>query len=188
MAMPRLPTMPCCTRLMTCLAHALDLPGIQRIEATGYCAAGLASTITGSLRQTCRKSSVAVLRARLRRPLSRAARHQPRLRSLSSGTAARLPLDLPSPPSVPGTGATPRSGGGLNAQGGVVGASFAIGGINPLLKSPKSDVLVRYAGAEAYWLSCRERGLQRLPLLRHRRQRQLHRERFLWGGHQLLCG
>jgi len=30
--------------------------------------------------------------------------------------------------------------GGLNAQGGVVGASFAIGGINPLLKSPKADV------------------------------------------------
>jgi hypothetical protein len=30
--------------------------------------------------------------------------------------------------------------GGLNAQGGVVGANFAIGGINPLLKSPKSDI------------------------------------------------
>lgn len=30
--------------------------------------------------------------------------------------------------------------GGLNAQGGVVGASFAIGGINPLLKSPKADL------------------------------------------------
>jgi hypothetical protein len=30
--------------------------------------------------------------------------------------------------------------GGLNAQGGVVGASFNIGGINPLLKSPKSDI------------------------------------------------
>jgi hypothetical protein len=30
--------------------------------------------------------------------------------------------------------------GGLNAQGGVVGASFSIGGINPLLKSPKAAV------------------------------------------------
>ena len=30
--------------------------------------------------------------------------------------------------------------GGLNAQGGVVGANFAIGGINPLLKSPKADI------------------------------------------------
>jgi hypothetical protein len=32
------------------------------------------------------------------------------------------------------------TGGGLNAQGGVVGAGFAIGGINPLLKSPKSNI------------------------------------------------
>jgi hypothetical protein len=31
--------------------------------------------------------------------------------------------------------------GGLNAQGGVVGASFAIGGINPLLKSPKANIV-----------------------------------------------
>jgi hypothetical protein len=30
--------------------------------------------------------------------------------------------------------------GGLNAQGGVVGTSFSIGGINPLLKSPKADI------------------------------------------------
>jgi len=30
--------------------------------------------------------------------------------------------------------------GGLNAQGGVVGASFSIGGIDPLLKSPKSNI------------------------------------------------
>jgi hypothetical protein len=30
--------------------------------------------------------------------------------------------------------------GGLNAQGGVVGASFDIGGINPLLKSPKANI------------------------------------------------
>ncbi len=30
--------------------------------------------------------------------------------------------------------------GGLNSQGGVVGANFSIGGINPRLKSPKSDI------------------------------------------------
>lgn len=30
--------------------------------------------------------------------------------------------------------------GGLNTQGGVTGANFAIGGINPLLKSPKSNI------------------------------------------------
>jgi hypothetical protein len=30
--------------------------------------------------------------------------------------------------------------GGLNAQGGVVGANFSIGGIDPLVKSPKADV------------------------------------------------
>jgi hypothetical protein len=30
--------------------------------------------------------------------------------------------------------------GGLNAQGGVPGANFAIGGINPLLKSPKANI------------------------------------------------
>jgi hypothetical protein len=30
--------------------------------------------------------------------------------------------------------------GGLNAQGGVPGANFAIGGINPLLRSPKADI------------------------------------------------
>ncbi len=30
--------------------------------------------------------------------------------------------------------------GGLNSQGGVVGARFNIGGINPLLKSPKADI------------------------------------------------
>jgi hypothetical protein len=48
---------------------------------------------------------------------------------------------------VLGTGSKPPFGftfptfqGGLNAQGGVVGASFSIGGINPLLKSPKADV------------------------------------------------
>jgi hypothetical protein len=46
-----------------------------------------------------------------------------------------------------GTGSTPPFGftfptftGGLNAQGGVVGTGFSIGGINPLLKSPVADV------------------------------------------------
>lgn len=34
----------------------------------------------------------------------------------------------------------PTFNGGLNAQGGVVGANFAIGGINPLLKSPKANI------------------------------------------------
>jgi hypothetical protein len=46
-----------------------------------------------------------------------------------------------------GTGGAPPYGftfptfqGGLNSQGGVVGARFNIGAINPLLKSPKSDI------------------------------------------------
>jgi hypothetical protein len=34
----------------------------------------------------------------------------------------------------------PHFTGGLNAQGGVVGANFAIGGINPHLRSPKADI------------------------------------------------
>lgn len=34
----------------------------------------------------------------------------------------------------------PTFSGGLNAQGGVVGANFAIGGIDPLLKSPKANI------------------------------------------------
>ena len=34
----------------------------------------------------------------------------------------------------------PTFSGGLNAQGGVTGANFAIGGINPLLRSPKSNI------------------------------------------------
>ncbi|MDE3187210.1 MAG: TonB-dependent receptor [Acidobacteriota bacterium] len=34
----------------------------------------------------------------------------------------------------------PTFNGGLNAQGGVVGANFSIGGINPLLKSPKANI------------------------------------------------
>jgi hypothetical protein len=56
------------------------------------------------------------------------------------GTDSKPPFGFTFPTFGPGTGPTPQAGGGLNAQGGVVGASFAIGGINPLLKSPKSDV------------------------------------------------
>jgi hypothetical protein len=56
------------------------------------------------------------------------------------GTSSKPPFGFTFPTFGPGTGPTPQSGGGLNAQGGVVGASFAIGGINPLLKSPKADV------------------------------------------------
>jgi len=48
---------------------------------------------------------------------------------------------------VQGTGGKPPYGftfptfqGGLNSQGGVVGARFNIGGINPLLKSPKANI------------------------------------------------
>ncbi len=56
------------------------------------------------------------------------------------GSSSKPPFGFTFPTFGPGTGPTPQSGGGLNAQGGVVGASFAIGGINPLLKSPKSDI------------------------------------------------
>ena len=56
------------------------------------------------------------------------------------GTNSKPPFGFTFPTFGPGTGPTPQQGGGLNAQGGVVGASFAIGGINPLLKSPKSNV------------------------------------------------
>ena len=56
------------------------------------------------------------------------------------GTGSKPPFGFTFPTFGPGTGPTPQQGGGLNAQGGVVGASFAIGGINPLLKSPKSDI------------------------------------------------
>jgi hypothetical protein len=56
------------------------------------------------------------------------------------GTGNKPPFGFTFPTFGPGTGLTPQSGGGLNAQGGVVGASFSIGAINPLLKSPKSDI------------------------------------------------
>lgn len=56
------------------------------------------------------------------------------------GTTSKPPFGFTFPTFGAGTGSTPQSGGGLNSQGGVVGASFAIGGINPLLKSPKSDI------------------------------------------------
>jgi hypothetical protein len=56
------------------------------------------------------------------------------------GNSNKPPFGFTFPTFGAGTGPTPQAGGGLNAQGGVVGAGFAIGGINPLLKSPKSDV------------------------------------------------
>jgi len=56
------------------------------------------------------------------------------------GNSSKPPFGFTFPTFGPGTGPTPQQGGGLNAQGGIVGASFAIGGINPLLKSPTSDV------------------------------------------------
>src|SRR3954447_11420233 len=56
------------------------------------------------------------------------------------GDSNKPPFGFIFPTFGPGTGPTPQSGGGLNAQGGVVGAGFTIGGINPLLRSPKADI------------------------------------------------
>ena len=56
------------------------------------------------------------------------------------GTSNKAPYGFTFPTFGPGTGPNPQSGGGLDAQGGIVGAGFAIGGINPHLKSPKSDI------------------------------------------------
>jgi hypothetical protein len=56
------------------------------------------------------------------------------------GNSSKPPFGFTFPTFGPGTGPNPQSGGGLNSQGGVVGAGFAIGGINPLLKSPKADI------------------------------------------------
>lgn len=58
------------------------------------------------------------------------------------GTAtADAPVFVLGTSSKPPFGFTfPTFQGGLNAQGGVVGASFGIGGINPLLKSPIADI------------------------------------------------
>src|SRR5215472_12488368 len=56
------------------------------------------------------------------------------------GNSNKPPFGFVFPTFGPGTGPTPQSGGGLNAQGGVVGASFSIGGVNPLLQSPKADI------------------------------------------------
>jgi hypothetical protein len=54
---------------------------------------------------------------------------------------AQAPIFVLGTSSKPPFGFTfPTFQGGLNAQGGVVGANFAIGGINPLLKSPKADI------------------------------------------------
>jgi hypothetical protein len=56
------------------------------------------------------------------------------------GNSSKPPFGFTFPTFGPGTGPNPQSGGGLNAQGGVVGTEFGIGGINPHLKSPKSNV------------------------------------------------
>ena len=56
------------------------------------------------------------------------------------GNSSKPPFGFTFPTFGPGTGADPATRRRLNAQGGIVGASFAIGAINPLLKSPKSDV------------------------------------------------
>jgi len=56
------------------------------------------------------------------------------------GNSNKPPFGFTFPTFGPGTGPNPQSGGGLNSQGGVVGAGFSIGGINPLLKSPKADI------------------------------------------------
>ena len=54
---------------------------------------------------------------------------------------AQAPIFVLGTDSKPPFGFTfPTFAGGLNPQGGVVGASFSIGGINPLLKSPKADI------------------------------------------------
>ena len=60
----------------------------------------------------------------------------------AGGTAtAQAPIFVLGTSSKPPFGFTfPTFQGGLNAQGGVVGSSFGIGGINPLLKSPKADI------------------------------------------------
>ena len=57
------------------------------------------------------------------------------------GNSSKPPFGFTFPTFGPGgTGPNAKSGGGLNSQGGIVGASFAIGGVNPLLKSPKADI------------------------------------------------
>jgi hypothetical protein len=61
---------------------------------------------------------------------------------VAGGTAtAGAPIFVLGTNSKPPFGFTfPTFQGGLNAQGGVPGTGFAIGGINPLLKSPKSNI------------------------------------------------
>jgi hypothetical protein len=56
------------------------------------------------------------------------------------GNSNKPPFGFTFPTFGPGTGPTPQAGGGLDAQGGILGAFPAIGAINPLLKSPKSNV------------------------------------------------
>jgi hypothetical protein len=56
------------------------------------------------------------------------------------GNSNKPPFGFTYPTFGTGTGPTPQAGGGLDAQGGIVGAGFAIGAINPLLQSPKADI------------------------------------------------
>jgi hypothetical protein len=57
------------------------------------------------------------------------------------GNSSKPPFGFTYPTFGPGgTGPNAKVGGGLDAQGGIVGAGFAIGAINPLLKSPKADI------------------------------------------------
>ena len=60
----------------------------------------------------------------------------------AGGTAtAQAPIFVLGTGNKPPFGFTfPTFQGGLNAQGGVVGASFSIGGVNPLLESPKVNI------------------------------------------------
>jgi hypothetical protein len=61
---------------------------------------------------------------------------------VAGGSAtAQAPIFVQGTSSTPPFGFTfPTFQGGLNSQGGLVGARFGIGGINPNLKSPKADV------------------------------------------------
>jgi len=56
------------------------------------------------------------------------------------GNSNKPPFGFTYPTFGPGTGPTPQAGGGLDSQGGILGAYPAIGAINPLLKSPKADI------------------------------------------------
>jgi hypothetical protein len=64
----------------------------------------------------------------------------PTFNATATATAQAAMFNLGSSSKPPFGFVFPTFAGGLNAQGGVVGTGFSIGGINPLLKSPKSDI------------------------------------------------